>query len=538
MKQTRRQILLSAPAVALAASVPSILQAQTQSQGTETPKRGGSVTVHMQGEQRILNPALRASTGVYVVGGKIMEALVDLDHKGEPLAVLATAWESTPDGKTITFKLREGVNWHDGKPFTSADVQYSAMEMWKKHLNYSTALQLYLDAVDTPDAHTAVFRYSRPMPLDLLLRALADLGYVAPKHVYEGTNVLENPANTAPIGTGPFKFSKYERGQYIIAVRNEKYWRKGFPYLDQIVWRIIPDQTAAAAALEAGQVQISAEGALALADLDRLKKNPKFEVSTRGNEGNAVMNTIEFNFRNKVLSNRQVREAIIRSLDVPFFCENFLYGLAHPATGPIPSSSPKFYPKDTPQYPFDRKKAEALLDEAGYKKAADGKRFSLRLLPAPWGEDITLWATFMQQSLKQVGIDVEIVRYDAAGWLKTVYNDWNFDLATGWHQYRGDPAVSTTVWYRSGSPKGAPWTNQWGWQSAEIDQLIDSAAFEIDPAKRRALYAEFAKRVNTEIPLWMAIERLLISVTSTTLQNHHNQPRWISSSWADLWVKT
>jgi peptide/nickel transport system substrate-binding protein len=537
MKQTRRKILLSAPAVALATSLPSFLQAQAHAQGAETPKRGGSVAVHMQGEQRILNPALRASTGVYVVGGKIMEALVDLDHKGDPLAVLATSWETTPDGKTITFKLREGVSWHDGKPFTSADVQYSAMEMWKKHLNYSTALQLYLDAVDTPDAHTAVFRYSRPMPLDLLLRALADLGYVAPKHVYEGTNVLENPANTAPIGTGPFKFSKYERGQYIIAVRNENYWRKGFPYLDQIVWRIIPDQTAAAAAIEAGQIQISAEGALALADLDRLKKNPKFEVSSRGNEGNAVMNTIEYNFRTKELADHRVREAIIRSLDVPFFCENFLYGFAHPATGPIPSSSPKFYPKDTPQYPFDRKKAEALLDEAGYKKKAGGKRFSLRLLPAPWGEDITLWATYMQQSLKQVGIDVEIVRYDAAGWLKTVYNDWNFDLATGWHQYRGDPAVSTTVWYRSGSPKGAPWTNQWGWQSADIDKLIDSAAFEIDPAKRRQLYAEFAKRVNTEIPLWMAIERLLISVTSTTLQNHHNQPRWISSSWADLWVK-
>ncbi|HRO61578.1 MAG TPA: ABC transporter substrate-binding protein, partial [Burkholderiaceae bacterium] len=447
MNFTRRNALLTGPALALSAAIPSVLHAQ----GQGTPRRGGSITVHMQGEQRILNPALRASTGVYVVGGKIMEALVDLDGKGETAPVLATSWESSPDGKTITFKLREGVSWHDGKPFTSADVQYTAMEMWKKHLNYGTALQLYLDAVDTPDAHTAVFRYSRPMPLDLLLRALADLGYVAPKHVYEGTNVLENPANTAPIGTGPFKFSKYERGQYIIAVRNDDYWRKGFPYLDQIVWRIIPDPAAAVAAFESGQVQLSAEGALPLADLDRLGKDKRFEVSTRGNEGNAVMNTIEFNFRRKELADHRVREAIVRAMDVPFFCENFLYGFAQPATGPVPSSSPKFYTKDTPQYPFDRKKAEALLDEAGYKRGANGKRFALRLAPAPWGEDITLWATFMQQSLQQIGIDIELVRYDAAGWLKNVYNDWNFDLATGWHQYRGDPAVSTTAWYRSGS---------------------------------------------------------------------------------------
>ena len=96
---------------------------------------------------------------------------------------------------------------------------------------------------------------------------------------------------------------------------------------------------------------------------------------------------------------------------------------------------------------------------------------------------------------------------------------------------------STTVWYRSGSPKGAPWTNQWGWESAAIDKLIDSAAFEIDPAKRLKLYGDLATAINTEIPLWMSIERLLISVTNKSLQNNHNQPRWISSSWADLWLK-
>lgn len=538
MKFTRRNALMTAPGLALSAAVPAALPLQALAQGKAAgePRRGGTVTAHVQGEQRILNPALRASTGVYVIGGKIMEALVDLDAKGEPAAVLATSWESSPDGKTITFRLREGVKWHDGKPFTSADVQYTAMEMWKKHLNYGTTLQLYLDAVDTPDALTAVFRYSRPMPLDLLLRALADLGYVAPKHVYDGTNVLENPANTAPIGTGPFKFVQYERGQYIIAERNPDYWRKGFPYLDRIVWRIIPEPAAAVAAIESGQVHVSPEGALPLADLDRLKKDARFEVSSRGNEGNAVMNTIEFNFRRKELADHRVREAIVRAMDVNFFCDNFLYGFAQPATGPIPSSSPKFYEKDTPQYPFDPKKAEALLDEAGYKKGAGGRRFSLRLLPAPWGEDITLWATFMQQSLQQIGIGVDIVRYDAAGWLSTVYRDWDFDLATGWHQYRGDPAVSTTVWYRSGSPKGAPWTNQWGWKSDEIDKLIDAAAFEIDPAKRRELYVEFARRANAELPLWMAIERLLISVTNQSLQNHHNTPRWVSSSWHDLWL--
>jgi peptide/nickel transport system substrate-binding protein len=338
-------------------------------------------------------------------------------------------------------------------------------------------------------------------------------------------------------GTGPFKFVKYERGQYVIADRNPNYWRKGFPYLDRIVWRFITDSSAAAAAIETGEVLMSNYSSLALADLDRLKKDPRFEVSTRGSEGNAVNNTMEFNFRRKELADVRVRRAIAHALDVDFFCKNFLYGFGKRGTGPIPSSSPAFFPADPgPQYLYDPKKANALLDEAGYKKGPDGTRFSIRLLPAPWAEDITLWVTYVQQALTPVGIKVELVRYDAAGYLTNVYRDWNFDIASGWHQYRNDPAVSTTVWYRSGSPRGAPWTNQWGWKSDAVDKVIDDAASELDPVKRKALYGQFERLVNTDIPVWMAIEKQFVSVTNKRVHNHHNNPRWPSSHWSDLWI--
>lgn len=135
-----------------------------------------------------------------------------------------------------------------------------------------------------------------------------------------------------------------------------------------------------------------------------------------------------------------------------------------------------------------------------------------------------------------MGIKVTVQQLDIAGALSTVYRDWNFDLATGWHQYRGDPAVSTTVWYRSGSPKGAPWTNQYGWQSAKVDKLIDDAGSEINPAKRKALYAEWVKEVNDELPVWMVTEREFYSITSKRVHNDHNTPRWPSSSWYDTWL--
>ncbi|MGJ5093622.1 ABC transporter substrate-binding protein [Bradyrhizobium oligotrophicum] len=528
---SRRTALLTSAAIA--ANVVDPFRAFAQ----ETPRKGGVFNVHYGAEQRQLNPSLQASTGVYIIGGKIQENLVDLDANGQPVGVLAESWEATPDGKTVTFKLRKGITWHDGKPFTSEDVAFTAMNMWKKILNYGSTLQLFLTAVDTPDPQTAIFRYERPMPLNLLLRALPDLGYVSAKHIYESGDIRQNPANLAPIGTGPFKFVKYERGQYIIAERNADYWRPNAPYLDRIVWKVITDRAAAAAQMEAGELHYSPFSGLTISDMARLGKDKRFIVSTKGNEGNARTNTLEFNVRRKELADVKVRRAIAHAINVPFFIENFLGDFAKLGTGPIPSTSTDFYPgANTPQYPYDKAKAAALLDEAGYKPGAGGTRFSLRLLPAPWGEDISLWSTFLQQSLGEVGIAIEIVRNDGGGFLKQVYDEHAFDLATGWHQYRNDPAVSTTVWYRSGQPKGAPWTNQWGWDDPKIDKIIDDAATEVDPAKRKALYADFVREANTELPVWMPIEQIFVTVITAKARNHSNTPRWGSSSWHDLWL--
>src|SRR5690606_33762315 len=136
MAITRRQWLAMSGALATTPFWSQIALAQAVAGDTEAAVRGGILNVHLASEQRLLNPALRASTGVYIVTSKIIESLVDLDADGKVVPQLATSWEATPDGKTVTFRLREGVKWHDGKPFTSADVQYNALELWKKHLNF------------------------------------------------------------------------------------------------------------------------------------------------------------------------------------------------------------------------------------------------------------------------------------------------------------------------------------------------------------------------------------------------------------------
>ncbi len=127
-------------------------------------------------------------------------------------------------------------------------------------------------------------------------------------------------------------------------------------------------------------------------------------------------------------------------------------GFAKPGRGPVPSTGGANYTDDVRTYPYDIEAAKALLDEAGYPEGEDGVRFKLRHRPAPWGEYTQLWGEYFAQAMGEIGIDVEILNNDAPGFLNGVYRDHDFDTANGWHQFRSDPAVSTMVWLRSGSP--------------------------------------------------------------------------------------
>ncbi|UXN07970.1 ABC transporter substrate-binding protein [Bartonella sp. HY761] len=495
---------------------------------------GGTAIFHLNQEQGVLNPALRASTGVYMISGKIMEPLIDRSYEGY-VPVLATKWSSSEDGKTITFDLRENVRWHDGVDFTCDDVAYSAMNLWKPLLNYSSTLQENLVSVDCPTPHKAVFNYAKPMPLELLVAAMPDLGHPVPKHLYEGIDILRNKYNAAPIGTGPFKFSKYERGQYIIAERNDDYWRgKNYPYLDRVVWRFITDKAAAAAALQSGELMESGFNSISMSDMERLGASGKFDIGPKGFENNIAHTTVEFNLRNPILANLKVRQAIYHALDIDFAIKNIMRGYGKPGHGPIPSTGGANYTDDVPSYAYDVEKAKQLLDEAGYKADANGIRFKLRHRPAPWGEYTQLWAEYYAQALKEVGIEVELVANDAPGFLNGVYRDHDFDTASGWHLFRNDPAVSTTVWLQSGIPAGTPWSNQYGYKSEKMDSLIEQAAVEIDPKKRADLYHQMQKLEMEDLPVIFAIEHPFVATTSKVMKNHHNTPRWDSSSNYDL----
>ena len=376
---SRRGVLAGGTALLASTALPRIGWA-------DEVKKGGRLVVAADSEPRNLNPAIVASNGVFFVSSKVVEPLAEASYDGKDgLAPrLALSWEGSEDGKSVTFKLREGVTWHDGKPFTSADVAFSALQVWKPLQNLGRVVFKNLEAVEEPDAHTAIFRFAQPTPLQLVRNALPALTAVLPKHLYEGTDIAANPANNQPIGTGPFKFAEHKAGEYYRLTRNETYWGEGEPYLDEIVYRVLPDRSAAASALEAEEIDLAAFSAVPLADLDRISKVPGISVVTKGYEGLTYQLIVEINHRRKELADLKVRQAIAHAIDKDFVVKTIFLGHAATATGPVPKNDKQFYDADVPTYAFDVAKANALLDEAGYPKGADGKRFTLKLLPAPY----------------------------------------------------------------------------------------------------------------------------------------------------------
>lgn len=529
---SRRQALAGSAALLASTALPTIGRAQA-------PAKGGRLVVAADSEPRNLNPAIVASNGVFFISSKVVEQLAEASYDGkdglDPR--LAVSWEGAPDGLSATFKLREGVKWHDGKPFTSADVAFSALQVWKPLQNLGRIVFKDLEAVDTPDDLTAVFKFAKPTPFQLIRNALPALSSVVPKHVYETGKIEDNAANNAPVGTGPFRFAEYKAGQYYRLEKNPDYWGKDEPYLDEIVYQVLPDRASAAGALEAGEIQLAAFSAVPLADLDRISKVPGLKVVTKGYEGLTYQLVVEINHRRKELADVRVRRAIAHAIDKDFVVKTVFLGYAEAATGPVPKNDPQFYTADVPKYDFSVDKANALLDEAGYKRADNGVRFTLKLLPAPYFNETKQFGDYLRQALAKVGIDAQLVNNDSAAHIKAVYTDHDFDLAVGPPVFRGDPAISTTILVESGIPDGVPFSNQGGYKNDELDAIIAKAAVELDAAKRTELYKEFQKKVAEDLPLINVAEWSFISVASDKVKNIADNPRWAVSNWADTWLE-
>jgi len=517
------------------AAIAAIAMSLSTAAIAQTPKRGGTVVAVIQPEPVVLTAAINTAAPTGTVTGNIFDGLVDYDLELNPKPALAERWEVAPDGLTITFHLRKGVTWHDGKPFTSADVKWTLENVWKKIHPRNQATFAKVTQVDTPDDHTVILRLSEPS-LAILSSVNSNGAQLLPKHLYEGTDVLTNPWNNKPIGTGPFVFKEWSKGNHIVLERNPNYWDPDKPYLDRIIFKVIPDAAARAAAFEKGEVHYGVLSPVPLKDAERLSKLKNVVVDTRGYEWISPWLFLDLNVENKYLKDVRVRRAIAHAIDPGVISKVVWYGFGKPAISPVPSSLTAFHDTTVPRYPTDLKKAEALLDEAGFKRDASGTRFTLFHDYIPYGDDYKRTGEYLKQALKRVGIEVTVRNQDTAAFTKRVYGDRDFDTSITWFAAFSDPQVGVTRAYWSGSiGKNTPWTNGSGYRNPEIDALISRAQGEADQNKRIALFKQFQQTVLTDLPSVPLIELRFFTVHAANLKNAITRGDQVYGSLREAW---
>jgi peptide/nickel transport system substrate-binding protein len=180
---------------------------------------------------------------------------------------------------------------------------------------------------------------------------------ILPKHLYAGTDPLSNPHNIAPVGTGPFRYTTWKRGEYVGLARNPEYWGQPEPYLEQIMFRVLPDSSAMAVAFETEEIHIAV--GVQPADLVRLSKLSPFAVDPAAVRS-YLYTGLAFNLDRPLFRDVRIRRAIAHSIDQSFILNNIYLGYGVIGTGPIPPGLRPFYSADVPRYPFDLARAAAL----------------------------------------------------------------------------------------------------------------------------------------------------------------------------------
>jgi peptide/nickel transport system substrate-binding protein len=489
-----RRRLLATTALAAAASGIA-LPAFSQEKG----RRGGTLVIGSTQVPRHLNGAVQSGIATAMPSTQIFASPIRFDDKWNPHPYLATSWKLADDGMSLTLNLRKDALFHDGTPVTSADVAFTVMAIKANHP--FVTMMGPVEKVDTPDPHTAIIRMATPHPAIVLAMSPA-LCPILPKHIYDdGQDLKNHPRNsTDVVGSGPFRVTEFNPSQRIVLERFDKFFLPGKPYLDKLIYSITPDATSLMLSLERGEVQMLPFVSVPT-DLKRLSGDKNLVLTAKGYEGIGPLNWLAFNLARKPLSDVRVRKAIATSIDKNFITKVLMGGFAVRDDGPIVPTSPFAVP-DLVLYPYDLKRAAAMLDAAGYKVGANGERFKLTIDYIPNADDQQKnVAEYVRGQLKKVGIAVDVrASADFPSWAKRMAThdfDMSMDLVFNW----GDPVIGVARTYLSTNIKPIVWTNTQSYVNPKVDELLIAAGQIVDPVKRKAFYATFEKIVTDDLPI-------------------------------------
>jgi peptide/nickel transport system substrate-binding protein len=512
----------------LAVPIPSALPALAQA-----PVPGGEIVMGTIGDATSLIPMITSDSASSDIQGEIYNGLLKYDKDIKLTGDLAESWEVSPDGLTITFHLRKNVRWQDGKPYTSADALFSYQFMVdpKTPTPYSGDY-LKVAKAEAPDPYTFKVTYKEVFAPGLASWGLSQL----PAHLLKGKDVRKSPLNRHPVGTGPYILEEWEPGARIALKANPHYF-EGRPNLDRVVYRIIPDSATMFLELRSGGIDMTGLDALQYRRQTETKFFQRNFKKYRYLASQYVY--IGWNLRDRRFKDVRVRRALSYAIDQNEIIKGVLLGLGKPATGPLKPGTYWYNPK-VKRYPYDPKKAKALLTECGWKDTdgdgildKNGQPFTFTIITNQGNQYRANTGVIVQRRLAEIGIKVELRIIEWAAFLKEFINKGRFEACILAWTIPPDPDLYD-VWHSSNAKPGG--LNFTDYKNPELDKLLDEQRRTFDQAKRKAIIDRIQEIMAEEVPYTFLYVPESLPIVNARFKGIEPAPAGISYNFIHWWV--
>lgn len=477
----------------------------------DSHNNGGTLIFGRGGDSVGLDPALEEDGESFKVCDNIYDTLIQYkDGSSEIEAGLATSWKSSDDGLTWTFLLRENVTFHDGTPFNADAVLFSLNRQHEKTHPFNDVEGSYIYWVatglaDIVDKIVAINEYTVQITLKTPYAPFLSAIAITPFSIVSPTAVrsMGDEYSNNPVGTGPFKFVQWDRGDKIVLKANDTYWG-GRPKLDRVIFRSIPDNSVRLIELQQGNLH-----AMEFPnpdDLEQIRDDDSVELIS---QPGMSIGYLALNMDKPPLDNHKVRLAINHAINKSVIIEHLYQGLGIPAKNPIPPTLWS-YDDSIEDYKYDPKLAKQLLANAGYPDGFETTLWALPV-PRPYIPDGRALAEVLQSELRNIGIKTKILTYDWGTYLEKTKNGEHDMAMLGWSADFGDPD-NFLYFLLSKSSAEKPAGNIAFYRSDKMQDILERARAISKKEQRVSLYQEAQQLFHQDIP-WVPLahaQRILV----------------------------